>query len=265
MDMPAFSLANSHIPRIPFIRIREARPVNSSNQIGRIAEKCLGMRKCGLRLRIVARYRRYWSGLETRQLLVLAHGAGAGMIHPFMERLSTELASVGVATLRYQFPYMEERRRVPDAPAVLLSTVRAAVRAASQVAPDLPLFAGGKSMGGRMTSQAAAERLLDDVKGLVFFGFPLHPPNRPGTARAEHLAKMTVPMLSLEGTRDTFAELKLLRPICTELRPQATLHIVKDADHSFHVPKTTGKTDLEVLRELVETVSTWAEEIERKR
>src|ERR1700730_1888408 len=150
--------------------------------------------------------------------LVLAHRAGAGMTHPFMERLSTELATVGVATLRYQFPYMEQRRRIPDAPAVLLSTVRAAVRAASQVAPDLPLFAGGKSMGGRMTSQAAAERLLDDVKGLVFFGFPLHPPNRPGPARAEHLAKMTVPMLSLEGTRDTFAELKLLRPICTELR-----------------------------------------------
>jgi uncharacterized protein len=201
---------------------------------------------------------------NARQLLVLAHGAGAGMTHPFMESLSTELASVGVATLRYQFPYMEERRRIPDAPAVLLSTVRAAVRAASQAAPDLLLFAGGKSMGGRMTSQAAAERSLDGVRGLVFFGFPLHPPNRPGTTRAEHLAKVTVPMLFLQGTRDTFADLKLLRPICAKLKPQATLHIVKDADHSFHVPKSTGKTDLEVLRESVETVLSWADEIQKK-
>jgi predicted alpha/beta-hydrolase family hydrolase len=201
---------------------------------------------------------------NARQLLILAHGAVAGMTHPFMESLSTELASVGVATLRYQFPYMEQRRRIPDAPAILLSTVRAAVGAASQVAPDLPLFAGGKSMGGRMTSQAAAERSLDDVKGLIFFGFPLHPPNRPGTTRAEHLAKVTVPMLFLQGTRDAFADLKLLRPICTELRPQATLHIVKDADHSFHVPKSTGKTDSEVLRELVKTVSSWAEEVRKE-
>jgi predicted alpha/beta-hydrolase family hydrolase len=201
---------------------------------------------------------------NAEQLLVLAHGAGAGMTHPFMESLSTELASVGFATLRYQFPYMEERRRIPNAPAVLFATVRAAIRAASQAAPDLPLFAGGKSMGGRMTSQAAAERSLDGVRGLVFFGFPLHPPNRPGTTRATHLAKVTVPMLFLQGTRDTFADLKLLRPICTELRPQATLHLIKEADHSFHVPKSTGKTDLEVLRELVGTVSAWAEEIQEK-
>jgi predicted alpha/beta-hydrolase family hydrolase len=202
---------------------------------------------------------------NAQQLLVLAHGAGAGMTHSFMESLSTELASVGVATLRYQFPYMEERRRIPDAPAVLLATVRAAIRAASQAAPDLPLFAGGKSMGGRMTSQAAAERSLDGVRGLVFFGFPLHPPNRPGTTRAKHLAKVTVPMLFLQGTRDTFSDLKLLRPICTELRPQATLHIIKDADHSFRVLKSTRKTDLEVLRELVGTVSAWAEEIQKNR
>ncbi len=186
------------------------------------------------------------------------------MTHPFMESLSTELASVGVATLRYQFPYMEDRRRIPDAPGVLLSTVRAAVRAASQAAPDLSLFAGGKSMGGRMTSQAAAEAPLNGVRGLVFFGFPLHPPNRPGTTRAQHLAKVTVRMLFLQGTRDTFADLKLLRPICTELSPQATLHTINDADHSFHVPKSTGKTDLEVLHELVETVSSWAEEIQKK-
>ena len=186
------------------------------------------------------------------------------MTHPFMESLSAELASEGVATLRYQFPYMEERRRIPDAPGVLLSTVRSAVRAASQAAPDLPLFAGGKSMGGRMTSQAAAEAPLNGVRGLVFFGFPLHPPNRLGTTRAEHLAKVTVPMLFLQGTRDTFADLKLLRPICAELGPQATLHTINDADHSFHVPKGTGKTDSEVLHELVQAVSSWAEEIQKK-
>ena len=202
--------------------------------------------------------------VNARQLLVLAHGAGAGMAHPFMGRLATELASAGVASLRYQFPYMEQRRKFPDPPAVLLATVRAAVRAASQAAADLPLFAGGKSMGGRMTSQAAAERPLDGVRGLVFFGFPLHPPNRPGTTRAEHLTKVTLPMLFLQGSRDAFADLTLLRPICTKLKRQATLHIVKDADHSFHVPKSTGKTDLEVLRELVETLSSWAEDIRNK-
>ena len=196
---------------------------------------------------------------------MLAHGAGAGMTHPFMESLTAELASRGVATFRYQFPYMEKRRRIPDPPAVLMSTVRAAVLAASQAAPDLPLFAGGKSMGGRMTSQAAAERPLDGVGGLVFFGFPLHPPNRPGTARAKHLADVTVPMLFLQGTRDAFADLKLLRPICRKLSPQATLHVIQDADHSFHVPKSTGKTDSEVLRELVETVSSWAEEMQESR
>src|SRR5712672_2290160 len=163
---------------------------------------------------------------EARCLLVLAHGAGAGMTHPFLEKLAGELASAGVATFRYQFPYMEKRRRIPDAPALLMATVRAAVRAATQAAPDLPLFAGGKSMGGRMTSQAAAEHPLEGVRGLVFFGFPLHPPNRPGTTRAQHLAKVTVRMLFLQGTRDTFADLKLLRPICMELGPQATLHTI---------------------------------------
>ena len=181
------------------------------------------------------------------------------MTHPFMESLSAELASVGVASFRYQFPYMESRRRFPDPPAVLLSTVRAAVREASQAAPELPLFAGGKSMGGRMTSQAAAERPLDGVRGLVFFGFPLHPPKRPGTTRARHLANVTVPMLFLQGTRDVFAELKLLRPICKNLGERAALHTFKDADHSFHVPKNSGKTDSEVLRELVQTVASWME------
>jgi uncharacterized protein len=169
---------------------------------------------------------------------------------------------VGMATLRYQFPYMEERRRVPDAPAVLTATVRAAVRAAAKAAPGLPLLAGGKSMGGRMTSQAAAESPLDGVRGLVFFGFPLHPPGRPGTKRADHLAKVTAPMLFLQGTRDTFADLKLLRPVCAKLGSRATLHVIETADHSFHVLKSSGRTDGQVLRELAETTVSWAEGIE---
>ncbi len=192
-------------------------------------------------------------------LWALAQGAGAGMSHPFMEKLANELASVGVATLRYQFPYMEERRRVPDKPAVLTATVRAAVRAAAEAAPGLPLLAGGKSMGGRMSSQAAAERPLDGVPGLVFFGFPLHPPKQPGMKRAEHLAKVTVPMLFLQGTRDELADLKLLRPVCAKLGPRATLHVIETADHSFHVLKSSGRSDAEVLRELAETTVSWAE------
>ena len=205
---------------------------------------------------------------KARWLLALAHGAGAGMSHPFMTKLAEELASVGVATLRYQFPYMEERRRVPDKPAVLTATVRAAVRAAAEAALGLPLLAGGKSMGGRMTSQAAAEHLLDGaldgVRGLVFFGFPLHPPKQPGTKRAEHLAKVTVPMLFLQGTRDELADLKLLRPVCAKLGPRVTLHIIETADHSFHVLKKSGRNDAEVLRELAETTVSWADGIEGK-
>jgi predicted alpha/beta-hydrolase family hydrolase len=184
------------------------------------------------------------------------------MSHPFMEKLAGELASVEVATLRYQFPYMEERRRAPDRPAVLMATVVAAVRAATEAAPGLPLLAGGKSMGGRMTSQAAAQHGLDGVRGLVFFGFPLHPPKQPGTKRAEHLAKVTVPMLFLQGTRDTLADLKLLRPVCAKLGPRATLHVIETADHSFHVLKRSGRSDAEVLRELAETTVSWAEGIE---
>lgn len=195
-------------------------------------------------------------------LLVLGHGAGAGMAHPFLEKLAAELASAGIATLRYQFPYMEERRRVPDRPDLLLSTVAAAVRIATEAAPGMPLLAGGKSMGGRMTSQAAAENLLGGVKGLVFFGFPLHPPNRPGTKRAEHLAKVSVPMLFLQGTRDTLADLTLLRPVCAKLGSRATLHIVPEADHSFHVLKKSGKTDAEVMTELAQMTAAWANKLE---
>jgi uncharacterized protein len=201
---------------------------------------------------------------KARRLLVLAHGAGAGMRHPFLEKLSGELAGLGVATLRYEFPYMEQRRRIPDSPAVLTATVAAAVRTASEAAPGLPLFAGGKSMGGRMTSHAAAQSLLDGVRGLVFYGFPLHPPNRLGTNRADHLPKVSVPMLFLQGTRDTFADLKLLRPICEKLGPRATLHVVDNADHSFHMPKSSGRNDAEVLKELVEITVGWADRVEQK-
>lgn len=195
---------------------------------------------------------------SARWLLVLGHGAGAGMAHPFLEKLAAELADAGIATLRYQFPYMEERRRVPDKPAVLTSTLAAAVRLAQEMAPGWPLLAGGKSMGGRMTSQAAAENLLGAVKGVVFFGFPLHPPNRPGAKRAEHLAKLSVPMLFLQGTRDTLADLTLLRPVCARLGSLATLHIISEADHSFHVLKKAGKTDAEVMTELAQMTAAWA-------
>ena len=198
---------------------------------------------------------------KAKWMLALGHGAGAGMRHTFMEALAEELARAGVATLRYQFPYMEERRKVPDKPAVLTATVVAAVRAAAGVAPDLPLLAGGKSMGGRMTSQAAAERPLEGVHGLVFFGFPLHPPKQPATKRAEHLARVTVPMMFLQGTRDELADLKLLKPICKKLGERATLHVIETADHSFHVLKKSGRSDAEVLRELGEMTAKWAEGI----
>jgi hypothetical protein len=198
---------------------------------------------------------------SARWLLALAHGAGAGMTHPFLEKLSRELADAGVATLRYQFPYMEQKRRVPDAPLVAAATVAAAVHAAAKAAPGLGLLAGGKSFGGRMSSQAASQGLLEGVRGLVFFGFPLHPPNKPGTKRAEHLAKVPMPMLFLQGTRDTLADLKLLRPICADLGKRATLQIIETADHSFHVLKSSGKSDADVLRELARTTASWAENL----
>lgn len=194
-------------------------------------------------------------------LLVLGHGAGAGMAHPFLEKLAAELAAAGIATLRYQFPYMEEHRRVPDRPEMSMATVAAAVRQAAELQPKLPLLAGGKSFGGRMTSRAAAEGLLASVKGLVFFGFPLHPPNRPSAKRAEHLANVDLPMLFLQGTRDTLADLTLLRPICEKLEGRATLHIIPEADHSFHVLKKAGKTDAEVMKELAQTTACWVNEL----
>src|SRR6059058_4733251 len=193
-----------------------------------------------------------------RLLHVLAHGAGAGMRHPFLETFARALAERDVATLRYQFPYMERRASRPDPPAVAAATVRAAVAEAARVAPGLPLVAGGKSFGGRMTSTAQAEDPLSGVRGLVFLGFPLHPPGRPGDKRAEHLAQVRIPMLFLQGDRDEFADLTLLRPVLQRLGERATLHLVEGGDHSFHVLKRSGRTDADVMTELVATVDRWA-------
>src|SRR2546428_2217114 len=192
-----------------------------------------------------------------RLLYVLAHGAGAGMRHPFLEVVAQRLAERSIATLRYQFPYMEQRGRRPDPPAVAAATVRAAVIEAARVAPGLPLVAGGKSFGGRMTSTAQAEAPLPGVRGLVFLGFPLHPPGRPGDTRAEHLAKVQIPMLFLQGTRDDFADVKLLRPVVKRLGERAPLQPIEGRDHSFKVPTRAGRTDAEVMAELVETIVEW--------
>src|SRR5881628_3119832 len=193
-----------------------------------------------------------------RLLYVLAHGAGAGMRHPFLEVVAQRLAERSIATLRYQFPYMEQRGRRPDPPAVAAATVRAAVIAAARVAPGLPLVAGGKSFGGRMTSTAQAEQPLPGVRGLVFLGFPLHPPGRPGHSRAEHLARVQIPMLFLQGDRDQFADLTLLQPVVERLAERATLHLVEGGDHSFKVLKRTGKTESDVMTELAATIGGWA-------
>ena len=192
-----------------------------------------------------------------RLLYVLAHGAGAGMRHPFLESIAQRLAERSIATLRYQFPYMEQRARRPDPPAVAAATVRAAVIEAARVAPGVPLVAGGKSFGGRMTSTAQAEDPLPGVRGLVFLGFPLHPPGRPADKRAEHLAQVRIPMLFLQGDRDEFADLKLLKPVVKQLGERATLHLAEGGDHSFHVLKRSGRTDTEVMAELVETIVVW--------
>ncbi len=192
-----------------------------------------------------------------RLLYVLAHGAGAGMRHPFLESIAQGLAQRSIATLRYQFLYMERQARRPDPPAVAAATVRAAVAEAARVAPGLPLIAGGKSFGGRMTSTAQAEDALPGVRGLVFLGFPLHPPGRPDDKRAEHLAQVRIPMLFLQGDRDEFADLKLLRPMVKQLGELATLHLVEGGDHSFHVLKRSGRTDVEVMAELVATIVAW--------
>ena len=191
-------------------------------------------------------------------MLVFAHGAGAGMRHAFMEAITARLVAAGIATFRYQFPYMEEGRRAPNPPGVLTATVRAAVGAAQEEAKSIPLFAGGKSLGGRMTSTAAAKEPLPSVRGLVFFGFPLHAVGKPGSERGAHLADVGVPMLFLQGTRDKLAELDLLRPVVKKLDDRATLHEIDGGDHSFHVLKRSGRTDEEVLDELADATAVWS-------
>ncbi len=190
-------------------------------------------------------------------LLLLAHGAGAGMEHAFMNAMAERLVALNLGVLRYNFPYMEAGRRRPDFHGRLTATVRAANQFAGEQFPDLPRFAGGKSMGGRMTSRAEAERGLDGVRGLVFVGFPLHPAGKPSQERAEHLADVKSPMLFLQGTRDKLAGLDLLKPVCSALGDRASLHIEEGADHSFRVLKRSGRTDEEVLDSLAAKVVQW--------
>ncbi|HSH44701.1 MAG TPA: alpha/beta family hydrolase [Longimicrobiales bacterium] len=194
---------------------------------------------------------------DTFALLVLAHGAGAGMRHPFMETIARALAERGVATLRYQFPYMEAGKKRPDRAHIAQAVVLAAVDAARAQAPELPLFAGGKSFGGRMTSQAASEGALPDVAGLVFLGFPLHAAGREGTERAAHLADVDVPMLFLQGTRDRLAKPELLEPVLRDLGDRATLHVVDGGDHSFKVLKRSGRSEGEVMDEIADAAADW--------
>jgi len=197
------------------------------------------------------------SAPHPRACLVIAHGAGAGMDHPFMAAVATGLEALGIATLRYQFPYMENRRKRPDSPALCHATVRAAVATAQQRLPRVPLFAGGKSFGGRMTSQAQAAAPLSEVRGIVFLGFPLHPPEQPSAASAQHLFGIKIPLLFLQGTRDTFAELALLQAVAKQLGSSATLTLFQDADHSFHVPARTGRTNAQILGEVLNALASW--------
>ena len=194
---------------------------------------------------------------EARAGYVLAHGAGAGMAHPFMAAIADGLAERGIATLRYQFPYMERGSKRPDAPQLAQATIRAAVQEASRLVPEIAFFAGGKSFGGRMTSQAQAASPLPGVRGLVFLGFPLHPPGQPSDGRGKHLFDVQIPMLFLQGTRDDFASLQLLEPLCDRLGVRATLKLFEHADHSFHVPARTGRKDSEVRAELLDAVAEW--------
>jgi len=195
----------------------------------------------------------------SRACLVLAHGAGAGMTHSAMAAIAGGLAARGVAVLRYQFPYMQKGGKRVDAPRVAHAAVRAAVAEARRRAGELPLFAGGKSFGGRMTSQAQALRPLDGVCGLVFFAFPLHTAGKPSDARAEHLADVRIPMLFLQGTKDLLADRDLLEGVVGRLQPLATLKLIEEADHSFHVPARTGRKDADVLAELLDTAVAWME------
>jgi predicted alpha/beta-hydrolase family hydrolase len=196
-----------------------------------------------------------------RACYVLAHGAGAGMAHPFMASVATGLRERGIATLRYQFPYMEKGGKRPDPPKLAQATVRAAAAEARRLLPDLPLIAGGKSFGGRMTSQAQAAAPLLEVRGLAFLGFPLHPAGRPSQERAKHLFDVHIPMLFLQGTRDALATMDQLGPLCRMLGERATLRSFQDADHSFHVPARTGRKDAEVRTEMLDALATWIDAV----
>jgi len=198
---------------------------------------------------------------RARCCYVLAHGAGAGMAHPFMAAVADELAERSIGTLRFQFHYMEQGSKRPDPPALAQAAVRAAVATAGELAPGLPLIAGGKSFGGRMTSQAQAASPLPGVRGLAFLGFPLHPAGKPSDGRAAHLLDVKVPMLFLQGTRDALADVGLLRPMVAGLGKRATLHLVDDADHSFHVPARTGRKDPEIRREMLDALAAWADKV----
>jgi predicted alpha/beta-hydrolase family hydrolase len=194
---------------------------------------------------------------RARACYVFAHGAGAGMTHSFMAAVAAGLAERGIATLRYQFPYMEKGAKRPDPPAVAHAAVRAAVMEAARRCPGQPLIAGGKSFGGRMTSQAQASAPLEGVRGLAFFGFPLHPAGKPSDDRAKHLYEIKIPLLFLQGTRDSLADLKLLEPVIKRLGRSATLHRVEGADHSFHVPARSGRNDAEVMCEILDAFAGW--------
>jgi uncharacterized protein len=196
---------------------------------------------------------------RARACFVIAHGAGAGMHHPFMAGAAEELASLGIATLRYQFPYMENGSKRPDAPALCHATVRAAVSAAARLVLPLPLIAGGRSFGGRMTSQAQAAEPLAGVRGLVFLGFPLHPAKKPSVSRAEHLKQVRIPMLFMQGTRDALADLPLLRVLVKRLGQSATLSLLDDADHAFHVRSRSGRDDAQVRAEMLQAVARWTD------
>jgi predicted alpha/beta-hydrolase family hydrolase len=196
-----------------------------------------------------------------RALYALAHGAGAGMNHPFLTSMANLLAERGIATFRYQFPYMEAGSKRPDSAPVAEATVRASLLESRRLAVGLPLFAGGKSFGGRMTSQAEAAEHLPEVKGLIFLGFPLHAPGKPGSARGDHLAKVRIPILFLQGTRDEFADLKLLKPLAKKLGRRATLHLLDDANHGFRVPAKAGRTANDVMVELADTAAAWIDRV----
>jgi len=196
-----------------------------------------------------------------RLAYVFAHGAGAGMAHPFMESVARELGARGIATLRYQFVYMEQGSKRPDAPKLAHAAVRAAVAKASELLPKMPLIAGGKSFGGRMTSQAQALSPLSGVSALAFLGFPLHPAGQPSDDRAAHLFDVRVPMLFVQGTRDALADMTLLKPLTKRLGTRATLQAVEDADHSFHVPAKSGQKDPEVRAAFLDAFAAWAKKV----